>query len=54
MATDTHAQAIDQPRGWPLWFVGFAFRHTRLAGGLLTLGLLMNLLIPVTLPLPWV
>ncbi len=40
-------------RGWPLWFVGFAFRHTRLAGGLLTLGLLMNVLIPVTLPLPW-
>ena len=41
------------PRGWPLWFVGFAFRHTRLAGGLLTLGLLMNVLIPVRLPLPW-
>ena len=40
-------------RGWPLWFVGFAFRHTRLAGGLLTLGLLVNLLIPVRLPLPW-
>ena len=40
-------------RGWPLWFVGFAFRHTRLAGGLLTLGLLMNVLVPVTLPLPW-
>jgi 1,4-dihydroxy-2-naphthoate octaprenyltransferase len=40
-------------RGWPLWFVGFAFRHTRLAGGLLTLGLLMNVLIPVRLPLPW-
>jgi len=40
-------------KGWPLWFVGFAFVHTRLAGGLLTLGLLMNVLIPVTLPLPW-
>ena len=40
-------------RGWPLWFVGFAFRHTRLAGGLLTLGLLMNVLVPVELPLPW-
>ena len=40
-------------RGWPLWFVGFAFRHTRLAGGLLTLGLLMNVLLPVKLPLPW-
>lgn len=40
-------------RGWPLWFVGFAFRHTRLAGGLLTLGLLVNVLVPVRLPLPW-
>jgi 1,4-dihydroxy-2-naphthoate polyprenyltransferase len=41
------------PRGWPLWFVGFAFRHVRLAGGLLTLGLLLNVLLPVRLPLPW-
>ena len=40
-------------RGWPLWFVGFAFRHVRLAGGLLTLGLLINVVVPVTLPLPW-
>ena len=40
-------------RGWPLWFVGFAFRHVRLAGGLLTLGLLLNILLPVNLPLPW-
>jgi 1,4-dihydroxy-2-naphthoate octaprenyltransferase len=40
-------------RGWPLWFVGFAFRHTRLAGGLLTLGLLLNVIFPVKLPLPW-
>jgi 1,4-dihydroxy-2-naphthoate octaprenyltransferase len=37
-------------RGWPLWFVGFAFRHTRLAGGLLTLGLLLNVVLPVRLP----
>ena len=40
-------------RAWPLWFVGFAFRHVRLAGGLLTLGLLLNVFLPVTLPLPW-
>jgi 1,4-dihydroxy-2-naphthoate octaprenyltransferase len=40
-------------RGWPLWFVGFAFVHTRLAGALLTLGLLINVLVPVKLPLPW-
>ena len=39
--------------GWPLWFVGFAFVHTRLAGGLLTLGLLLNVLLPIRLPLPW-
>ena len=37
-------------RGWPLWFVGWAFLHTRRTGGLLTLGLLLNALIPVTLP----
>jgi 1,4-dihydroxy-2-naphthoate polyprenyltransferase len=37
-------------QGWPLWFVGFAFRHTRLAGGLLTLGLFINVFVPVRLP----
>jgi len=37
-------------RGWPLWFVGYAFIHTRRAGGLLTLGLLLNALVPVSLP----
>jgi 1,4-dihydroxy-2-naphthoate octaprenyltransferase len=37
-------------RGWPLWFVGYAFIHTRRAGGLLTLGLLLNAIVPVTLP----
>ncbi|MEX2546624.1 MAG: prenyltransferase [Chloroflexota bacterium] len=40
-------------KGWPLWFVGWAFIHTRRAGGLLTLGLLINVLLPVRLPLPW-
>jgi hypothetical protein len=39
--------------GWPLWFVGAAFIHTRRAGGLLVLGLLLNALIAVRLPLPW-
>ncbi|HUP83720.1 MAG TPA: prenyltransferase [Candidatus Limnocylindria bacterium] len=39
-------------RGWPLWFVGFAFRHVRLAGGLLTLGLFLNIVFPISLPLP--
>ena len=39
--------------GWPLWFVGYAFIHTRRAGGLLTLGLLLNAVLPVALPLPW-
>jgi 1,4-dihydroxy-2-naphthoate octaprenyltransferase len=37
-------------RGWPLWFVGWAFVHTRRAGGLLTLGLLLNVVVPVSLP----
>jgi 1,4-dihydroxy-2-naphthoate polyprenyltransferase len=36
--------------GWPLWFVGFAFIHTRRAGALLILGLLLNALLPVSLP----
>ena len=40
-------------RGWPLWFVGYAFVHTRRAGGLLTLGLVLNALLPIRLPLPW-
>jgi 1,4-dihydroxy-2-naphthoate octaprenyltransferase len=40
--------------GWPLWFVGFAFRHTRRAGALLILGLLLNALVPVHLPLAWI
>jgi hypothetical protein len=39
--------------GWPLWFVGFTFRHTRLAGGMLKLGLLIKVLLPVKLPLSW-
>ena len=36
--------------GWPLWFVGAAFIHTRRAGGLLVLGLLLNAFLPITLP----
>ncbi len=38
--------------GWPLWFVGGAFIHTRRAGGLLILGLLLNAILP-GLRLPW-
>ena len=36
--------------GWPLWFVGAAFVHTRRAGGLLVLGLLANAVLPIHLP----
>jgi len=36
--------------GWPLWFVGQAFIHTRRAGALLILGLLLNAFLPVKLP----
>jgi 1,4-dihydroxy-2-naphthoate octaprenyltransferase len=36
--------------GWPLWFVGQAFIHTRRAGALLILGLLLNAFFPVKLP----
>jgi 1,4-dihydroxy-2-naphthoate octaprenyltransferase len=38
--------------GWPLWFVGAAFVHTRRAGAMLILGLLLNALLPIRLP--WV
>jgi len=38
--------------GWPLWFVGAAFVHTRRAGALLIVGLLLNAILPVHLP--WV
>ena len=37
-------------RGWPLWFVGFAFVHVRRAGALFTLGLILNAIVPITLP----
>ena len=35
--------------GWPLWHVGAAFIHTRRAGALLILGLLLNALLPIRL-----
>ena len=35
---------------WPLWFVSAAFVHTRRAGGLLILGLVLNAIIPIRLP----
>jgi 1,4-dihydroxy-2-naphthoate octaprenyltransferase len=38
--------------GWPLWYVGGAFIHTRRAGGLLIVGLLLNAILPA-LRLPW-
>jgi 1,4-dihydroxy-2-naphthoate octaprenyltransferase len=38
--------------GWPLWFVGQAFVHTRRAGALLIVGLILNAVLPVHLP--WV
>lgn len=35
---------------WPLWFVGAAFVHTRRAGALLIVGLVLNAVLPVSLP----
>ena len=32
---------------WPLWFVSWAFRYNRRAGGLFILGLILNLIIPI-------
>jgi 1,4-dihydroxy-2-naphthoate octaprenyltransferase len=38
--------------GWPLWYVGGAFIHTRRAGATLIAGLLLNALLPA-IRLPW-
>jgi len=38
--------------GWPLWYVGGAFLHTRRAGALLMLGLVVNAVLP-GVRLPW-
>jgi 1,4-dihydroxy-2-naphthoate octaprenyltransferase len=35
--------------GWPLWFVGASFVHTRRAGALLVLSLLLNAFLPIHL-----
>jgi 1,4-dihydroxy-2-naphthoate octaprenyltransferase len=40
------------PRGfpiWPLWYVAWAFRVTRSAGGLLVIGLLLDAIWPARL-----
>ena len=34
---------------WPLWYVAWAFRHTRRAGGLLVAGLLLDSVLPWSL-----
>ncbi len=34
---------------WPLWYVSAAFFHNKLAGGLFVLGLIMNLILPISL-----
>ncbi|MGD8812954.1 MAG: prenyltransferase [Anaerolineales bacterium] len=33
---------------WPLWYVAAAFYHNKLAGGLFVLGLILNLIFPIT------
>ena len=35
---------------WPLWYVSFAFIHTRRAGALLVIGLFLNIVLPIKLP----
>ena len=34
---------------WPLWYVAWAFRLTRRAGGLFVLGLILDLIYPIHL-----
>ena len=33
---------------WPLWFVSWAFYHNKRAGLLFVLGLVINLLVPIS------
>ncbi len=35
---------------WPLWYVGWAFWHTQLAGSLFVLGLILNILLLIFFP----
>jgi len=37
---------------WPLWYVSAAFYHNKLAGMLFVLGLILNLIFPLSFPLP--
>jgi 1,4-dihydroxy-2-naphthoate octaprenyltransferase len=59
LATTLRTYSVPRPEvaphsyvGWPLWFVGASFVHTRRAGALLILGLVLNALLPAELP--WV
>jgi 1,4-dihydroxy-2-naphthoate octaprenyltransferase len=36
---------------WPLWYVSAAFYHNKLAGMLFVLGLILNLIFPLSIPL---
>jgi 1,4-dihydroxy-2-naphthoate octaprenyltransferase len=53
LATYRRPRPDEPPPGypvWPLWFVSAAFIHTRRAGALLIVGLLLNVLLPLQLP----
>jgi 1,4-dihydroxy-2-naphthoate octaprenyltransferase len=49
-AADRPSQAPPGWVLWPLWYVSFAFIHTRRAGALLVIGLFLNIVLPVKLP----
>jgi 1,4-dihydroxy-2-naphthoate octaprenyltransferase len=47
---------VSPPEGWdywPVWFAGFAFNHNRKFGGYLILGLIVDALLRVYLPMFW-
>ena len=53
LATFSEPPPDEAPEGfplWPLWYVAWAFRHTRRAGGLFVLALVLDLLVPLSLP----
>jgi 1,4-dihydroxy-2-naphthoate octaprenyltransferase len=41
-------------RGWPLYFVGYAFYNNRRFGSLFMLGLLVDVLLRIFMPAFWV
>ena len=54
LRTYSEPKPDEPPEGypvWPLWFVSAAFYHNKLAGGMFVVGLVLNLIFPLTISL---